>query len=91
MREYYVELKIKIRIEWIIVFREIFDKILMVWSMLLLMKEMVFVFEEMVYEFLVIVRGVNNKFGKDFKINFCCYWDIEELIFILNEYLIGLF
>lgn len=38
----------------------------MVWSMLLLMKEMVFVFEEMVYEFLVIVRGVNNKFGKDF-------------------------
>lgn len=29
-------------------------------------------FGEMVYEYLVIVRGVNNKFGKDFKINFCC-------------------
>lgn len=41
--------------------------------MLLLMKEMVLAFEEMVYEFPVIVRGVNNKLGKDFKTNFRCY------------------
>lgn len=42
------------------------------------MKEMALTFGEMVYEYPVIVRGVNNKLGKDFKTRFPLYIEITK-------------